>query len=947
MVFVSKLNKRDSPYVISNEVFTLASGKAEGFLAHDNVIDKSLEVYTLPDKGGERVLSYVLDKIDGFEWRQYIKIFSSAEVVYVFYECYGDMVEAEDVNVLQGALVDLDNDLKANIRDLATHKIDEGNPHKTTKGQTGLSEVDNTSDKDKPVSVLQREAMDDLDRVRGEQDKRIEAVIGEHKGCYDNPHGVTKGQVGLPEADNTSDIDKPVSLAQRMAMDEILSVQQEADSGLDAKINMHRDNFDNPHLVNKIQVGLSEVDNIKQASEEVFNAHDQDTIKHLTTAERSGWGDKYTKNEVDNKFATLETAVDWKESVGTFDDIDVVYPTPLDGWTVNVLDTDYTYRYSGSAWVAISANAIPKATQGMDGLLSKEDKTNFDDANVKKHEHSNKGIIDKITQGLLDNWGAAFGHISDSIRHITGGERANWDDANTKKHEHANKGIIDRITQELLDKWDAVVNKVDKVAGKGLSTNDYSVGDKDKLAGIAAGANLYVHPASHPASVIVQDVNNRFVTDAQKNEWSAKAPASHGLHVPPVQSPSNAVYLRNDNTWQTIVPAEIGAMDSGGTIPFTAGVQTNGSVYVYDNVYSGYNPASSVVGILKIALPFGVTSTMLTLEITGYNYSTNTSWRLIVSGYNYSSGWINCSAFCTNSNAPFKRVRFGFDGDKRCILLGEVGTGWSYPHFVITKVMAGYSTMTGWRTGWSHTFVTAETGLTLMVDVAINEGLNSTGGNADTLDGLDSSKFARKDANNTIAGVLTSTVAGKGTYVGNWSGVNYWGIYGGTNPGVHLRVCDVNGVLQPGAIELYLGDGVYKVWHQGNDGSGSGLDADTLDGLHAADFTAKKLITLAQLNDANLKDGIYNIESAELSTVGLPGQFLHVIVGGGYSNNTGGYGAQLAIPYQSGIMQGVWYRVASGGTYPIFKRVDDWNNIVNKPAMLPTTGVSWNQLKGA
>ena len=44
--------------------------------------------------------------------------------------------------------------------------------------------------------------------------------------------------------------------------------------------------------------------------------------------------------------------------------------------------------------------------------------------------------------------------------------------------------------------------KVDKVSGKGLSTNDYTTAEKNKLAGITAGANNYVHPTDHPASMI-------------------------------------------------------------------------------------------------------------------------------------------------------------------------------------------------------------------------------------------------------------------------------------------------------------------------------------------------------------------------------------------------------------------------------------------------------------
>ena len=72
------------------------------------------------------------------------------------------------------------------------------------------------------------------------------------------------------------------------------------------------------------------------------------------------------------------------------------------------------------------------------------------------------------------------------------------------------------------DTQNALNNKVDKVAGKQLSTEDYTSAEKTKLSGIAAGANAYTHPANHPASIITQDANNRFVTDAEKAAWNAK-----------------------------------------------------------------------------------------------------------------------------------------------------------------------------------------------------------------------------------------------------------------------------------------------------------------------------------------------------------------------------------------------------------------------------------------
>lgn len=66
-------------------------------------------------------------------------------------------------------------------------------------------------------------------------------------------------------------------------------------------------------------------------------------------------------------------------------------------------------------------------------------------------------------------------------------------------------------------------NKVDKITGKGLSTNDYTTAEKDKLAGIATNANNYVHPATHPPSIIAQDTSNRFVSDTEKATWNGKA----------------------------------------------------------------------------------------------------------------------------------------------------------------------------------------------------------------------------------------------------------------------------------------------------------------------------------------------------------------------------------------------------------------------------------------
>ena len=492
--FIARLNKRDNPYTIVDEQVTLTEGKWEGFLAHDQVIEKTIEIYTLPNKEGERVFAYTLDKKEEV-WKTYLKVFSQSEALYITYETYGDMVEAEDINQLQGAAYYLENFIENVKNKLASHEEDKVR-HITGKERESWNS--RAFQKDLEVTNQNLQMTNENLEATNQNLGLTQQELLSHKNAKDNPHTVTKHQVGLGNVEDIQQASK-------------------------AEFILHKEDLSNPHQVTKVQVGLGNLDNIQQASKVEFNTHTTDNIKHITSSERNNWNDKYTKAEVDNKLASLETKIDWKESVATFEDIASTYPNPVDGWTVNVKDTDYTYRYNGTEWVVISANAIPKATSQVDGLMAKEDKTNLDDMNSKKHTHSNKSLIDTLTQVLINNWNSAFTHISDAIKHITATERT---------------------------LWNTVSNKVDKVSGKGLSTEDYTTVEKSKLSGIEANANRYVHP---------NDANTRHVTDAEKTTWNGKANASHGNHVPATQSANNKKFLRCDNTWQDVTPGNIGA----------------------------------------------------------------------------------------------------------------------------------------------------------------------------------------------------------------------------------------------------------------------------------------------------------------------------------------------------------------------------------------------------
>lgn len=137
------------------------------------------------------------------------------------------------------------------------------------------------------------------------------------------------------------------------------------------------------------------------------------THRFVTDVEKQMYEDKYTKNEVDNKLSALETKIDWKESVETYDDIETTYPSPEDGWTVNVNDTDITYRYDGTSWIAISANSIPLATSNVDGKMSKTDKAKLDGIASGANNYVHPTYTSR-TSGLYKVTVDSTGHISDA-----------------------------------------------------------------------------------------------------------------------------------------------------------------------------------------------------------------------------------------------------------------------------------------------------------------------------------------------------------------------------------------------------------------------------------------------------------------------------------------------------------------------------------------------------
>ena len=83
---------------------------------------------------------------------------------------------------------------------------------------------------------------------------------------------------------------------------------------------------------------------------------------------------------------------------------------------------------------------------------------------------------------------------------------------------------------------------------------------------------------SHSHSEYASATHNHDSTYAAKSHSHTEyAAASHGNHVPTPQTANNAVFLRNDNSWQTVTPANIGAAASSHTHSYAASSHTHGA----------------------------------------------------------------------------------------------------------------------------------------------------------------------------------------------------------------------------------------------------------------------------------------------------------------------------------------------------------------------------------
>lgn len=117
---------------------------------------------------------------------------------------------------------------------------------------------------------------------------------------------------------------------------------------------------------------------------------------------------------------------------------------------------------------------------------------------------------------------------------------------------------IGAATAEQGSKAETAIQSAEKGVANGIATLDAN----SKLIQLPTPEDISAVPISRSIN------NKKLSSDINLTaEDVGAAESNHGNHIPNPQLANNSVFLRNDNTWQTVTPENIGALPNTTTLP--------------------------------------------------------------------------------------------------------------------------------------------------------------------------------------------------------------------------------------------------------------------------------------------------------------------------------------------------------------------------------------------
>lgn len=269
-----------------------------------------------------------------------------------------------------------------------------------------------------------------------------------------------------------------------------------------------------PESIDKFTEKLNKIDGNTYVIEEEVELKDgvyEGELQHdniSNTSVRVYTGSKLTGNKIENFILSTPSLTPWKKEIKIFAKVNKCY---------------ITYETPGDTVEADDINKVQESIVNTQIEVEKyKASNNLEIGNLKvragnlENKKSDKTYVDtELNKRYLKEQVFTKEEVLEKIKNIIGTAPEALDTlseiANALNNDPDFAGTI---TKELA-------NKVDKIEGKGLSTENYTSAEKAKLAGIEENANNYIHPLTHSADMIEETDTKQFVTQAEKNKWNS------------------------------------------------------------------------------------------------------------------------------------------------------------------------------------------------------------------------------------------------------------------------------------------------------------------------------------------------------------------------------------------------------------------------------------------
>lgn len=472
---------------------------------------------------------------------------------------------------------------------------------------------------------------DDVDHLFRNDDGTISIILSEQATCVP---GICEAELQFITPKETISTRKFNIIVKKSVINDE-EIESVIESNIIQKMIRHLIDFMNPHKVNKEQVGLGNVPNVT-TNDQTPTYEEAEEFENISSGEKLSIAfGKIQKaissllghiNNFDNPHKTTKSQI----QLGNVDNTsDVDKPVS----TAQQKAIDGAYANSNKYTDQKIADLINGAPETMDTLKEVADAI---EKNKSVVEALDKAIGTKANQNELDT------HIGNDTIHITSDERTKWNDANDKKHKHSNKSVLDGITSETVEKW----NNGNSLTGiKGVNEDSFRRGNvvltAENVGAVPTGGDTAENTTAFTAASARENLKSgeshatlfgkivKWFSDLKEVAFTGKIPWSDVTGKPSTYAPSSHTH---DERYYT--ESEVDSIYSGimqNLISGDENVTTKLSKTIANGDATLDNRITAVANTLKGYLPLSGGTLTGSLDIASgkYIHGTHTNGTIL------------------------------------------------------------------------------------------------------------------------------------------------------------------------------------------------------------------------------------------------------------------------------------------------------------------------------